>query len=106
MSTKMSTKMICIASLLLVSSHALGEPLRFATYPDVSADQVVFVYRDAIWIAPVADGAAQLLSDIGERPRNPKFSADGQKVAYAASVDDNQDIYVASLSGGDIRRGT
>jgi tricorn protease len=98
--------MICIAILMLASSQALGEPLRFATYPDVSADQVVFVYRDAIWIAPVAGGAAQLLADIGERPRNPKFSADGQKVAYAASVDDNQDIYVASLSGGDIRRVT
>lgn len=90
--------------LFLPALSVAAPDVRFASYPDVSSDQIVFAYRDAIWIAPTSGGAARLLSDIGDRPRNPKFSPDGQSVAYAASVDDNQDIYVVALSGGSIRR--
>jgi tricorn protease len=52
----------------------------------------------------VAGGTARLLSDVGTRPRHPKFSPDGSKVAYTASVNDNTDVYVVSLDGGPIKR--
>ncbi|HNP35940.1 MAG TPA: S41 family peptidase [Woeseiaceae bacterium] len=95
-------------SVLIIATTAAGstnaETVRFAAFPDVSATQVVFVYRDSIWLVPVAGGPARLLSDIGTRPRNPKFSPDGKQVAYAATRDDNQDIFVVDLAGGAIRR--
>ena len=78
--------------------------LRFASFPDVSTDSVAFAYRDSIWLVPVAGGTARLLSDVGTRPRHPKFSPDGRKVAYTASVNDNTDVYVVDLNGGPIKR--
>lgn len=97
-----------IALVLILASlpyPVLGaNELRFASFPDVSTDSVVFAYRDSIWVAPVIGGTARLLSDVGSRPRHPKFSPDGSKVAYTASVDDNTDIFVVDLNGGAISR--
>lgn len=90
---------------LLVSAPILASTqLRFASYPDVSADSVVFAYRDSIWLVPVGGGTARLLSDVGTRPRHPKFSPDGTRVAYTASNNDNTDVFVVDLSGGPIKR--
>ncbi len=103
-------KFSAIGSLLVFSSllttGALAEEIRHASYPDVSKDELVFVYRDAIWLAPLAGGKASLLSDVGERVRDPKFSPDGAKVAFSATVAGNQDVYVVARTGGPVVRVT
>ncbi len=97
--------LVAVASGLFFSHHAGAvNEVHFASFPDVSRNDVVFVYRDSIWTVPVAGGQARLLSDIGERPRHPKFDPSGTRVAYSATVDDNQEVFVVNLTGGSIQR--
>ena len=97
--------MIPAAILVAIPCAVLeaSEP-RFANFPDVSGDSVVFAYRDSIWTAPVTGGTARLLSDVGTRPRHPKFSPDGRSVAYTATINENADIYAVALDGGPVTR--
>ena len=98
---------LIIPAAILVSIPCVvleASELRFANFPDVSGDSVVFAYRDSIWTAPVTGGTARLLSDVGTRPRHPKFSPDGRSVAYTATINENADIYVVTLDGGPVTR--
>ena len=55
---------LMIPAAILVAIPCAGlqaSELRFANFPDVSGDSVVFAYRDSIWTAPVTGGTARLL---------------------------------------------
>ena len=69
-------------------------------YPDVSATQIVFSYAGDLWLVPRSGGqATQLVSPPGGE-RFPRFSADGQVVAFVGSYDGNADIYTIPVTGG------
>ncbi|MEM7277122.1 MAG: peptidase S41, partial [Pseudomonadota bacterium] len=103
---KISTLCRWLAFTSLLATGVQAEETRRASYPDVSKDELVFVYRDAIWLAPLAGGKASLLSDVGERVRDPKFSPDGTQIAFSATVAGNQDVYVVARAGGPVVRVT
>lgn len=68
--------------------------------PDVSKDHVVFVYAQDLWICSKDGGTARrLTSDVGSESR-PRFSPDGQWVAFTAQYQGNTDVYVMPISGG------
>lgn len=69
-------------------------------YPDISDTQVCFVYGDDIWIAPKTGGTAIKISSPEGLERNPKFSPDGQMIAYSANYQGNYDVYVIPVNGG------
>ena len=50
---------------------------RMLRFPDVSADEIVFVYAGDLWIVPKAGGVARRLSSPGGQEMLPKFSPDG-----------------------------
>ncbi|MCH9693632.1 MAG: PDZ domain-containing protein [Gammaproteobacteria bacterium] len=103
---KYCSSIFVFLSTLVISVAAFAEPVTHATFPDVSDKNVAFVYRDAVWIVPISGGEARLLSDIGERVRHPKFSPDGSRIAYSATLNGNQDVFVVDISGGPILRVT
>ena len=69
-------------------------------YPDVSADQITFVYAGDIWLAPKAGGAAMRLSSPRGEESFPKFSPDGKNIAFTGNYDGNLDIYTMPAAGG------
>ncbi len=75
-------------------------------FPDVHGDMIVFVYGEDIWSVPTAGGVASRLTIHEGEERFPKFSPDGQKIAFTGEYDGNGDVYVMSIYGGDITRVT
>ncbi|MBX3373613.1 MAG: PD40 domain-containing protein [Phycisphaeraceae bacterium] len=69
-------------------------------YPDVSRDQVVFVYGDDLWLVSRDGGVATPLASPPGPERNPRFSADGKTIAFMGSYDGGRDLYTIPVAGG------
>jgi len=69
-------------------------------YPDVSATQIVFTYANDLWVVPKEGGKAIHLSSPAGVEVFPKFSPDGNTIAYTADYDGNNSIYTIPAMGG------
>ncbi|MFO0941097.1 MAG: S41 family peptidase [Pirellulales bacterium] len=75
-------------------------------FPDVSAESIVFVYGEDLWIAPRTGGMATPLASPSGEEMLPRFSPDGKTIAFVGNYDGNQDIYTIPVSGGAAKRVT
>src|SRR5438876_12035725 len=69
-------------------------------FPDVSATQIVFSYANNLWVVPREGGLASPLASPAGQPVMPRFSPDGQIVAFVGNYDGNPDIYTIPVDGG------
>ena len=95
----------CVTSLLgavcsAVNGLAVEPHGGMMRYPDVSRTQIAFVYADDLWVAPRTGGQATPLASPRGGEAFPRFSADGQRIAFVGNYDGNVDIYVMPVSGG------
>jgi tricorn protease len=72
--------------------------------PDISHDQIVFRYADDIWRVDKAGGVATLVAGPDGVETTPKFSPDGESIAFVGNYDGNEDVYVIPTVGGQPRR--
>ncbi|QGN33327.1 S41 family peptidase [Microlunatus sp. Gsoil 973] len=72
--------------------------------PDIHADLITFAAADDIWLAPVTGGRAWRLTSDNVPVRNPRFSPDGSRIAWATSKDSGFEVHVVDLDGGSARR--
>ena len=79
---------------------------RMLRFPDVSETHISFVYAGDIWIVPKEGGIARRLSTPAGEEQFPRFSPDGQHIAYSANYDGNIDVYVVPAFGGLVQRVT
>lgn len=99
--------MVCAAAATLSSFPATGafgadvQPhARMLRHPDVSATHIAFAYANDLWIVPRAGGAARPLASPEGIEGVPRFSPDGQTIAFIANYDGNDDIYTLPVDGG------
>ncbi|MBX2926008.1 MAG: PDZ domain-containing protein [Chitinophagaceae bacterium] len=69
-------------------------------FPDVSKTQIVFSYANDLWVAPKEGGNAVRLSSPAGVEIYPKFSPDGNTIAFTGNYDGNRDVYTIPVSGG------
>ncbi|HEX8730085.1 MAG TPA: S9 family peptidase [Ktedonobacterales bacterium] len=70
-----------------------------------SADQTANEFRSAIWLLDVRSGAARQLTAGEKRDTSPRWSPDGQSLAFVSDrEDDTAQLYLLRLDGGDARR--
>lgn len=72
--------------------------------PAVSATQIAFCYAGDIWLAPKEGGEATRVSSPRGLETFPRFSPDGQQLAFTGNYDGNEDVYVMPVAGGEPRR--
>jgi len=84
-------------------AFAQGPLLRF---PDIHDDLIVFVHGEDIWSVPADGGVATRLTIHDGEERYPRFSPDGNLIAFTGYYDGNPDVYVMNKYGGDITRVT
>ncbi len=81
-------------------SLAAMEDARLLRYPDISGDQVVFVYAGNIWTASADGGDARQLTSHKGLELFPKLSPDGQWIAFSAEYSGTRQVYVMPATGG------
>ncbi len=99
---------ILIATILFSAAGFAGQPqdpihtpdARMLRFPDVSKDEIVFVYAGDLWIVAKQGGTARRLSSPKGQEMLPKFSPDGSLIAFSGNYDGNTDIYTISAQGG------
>lgn len=69
-------------------------------YPDVSKTQIVFSYANDLWVAPKDGGNAVRLSSPAGVEVYPKFSPEGNTIAFTGNYDGNRDVYTIPVGGG------
>jgi tricorn protease len=81
-----------------------GDPTLLVAQPAVSATRIAFAYAGDLWISG-RDGSnpRRLTSHVGTE-FNPRFSPDGQWVAFSGEYDGNTDVFVVPADGGEPRR--
>lgn len=100
---KLSFVISLVLPLLLpsVSSNAATKMLQ---QPDLSKDNITFVYAEDIWIADSDGSNAKRLVGDEDQQSSPHFSPDGQLIAFTANYGNNSDVYVVSVNGGEAKR--
>lgn len=91
--------MFSLLLLAFVSAQAQIDAGLFR-FPDVSATHIVFTYANDLWVMPKEGGTAIRLSSPAGVEMWPKFSPDGNSIAFSGNYDGNTDAYVLPASGG------
>ncbi|PKL84261.1 MAG: peptidase S41 [Ignavibacteriae bacterium HGW-Ignavibacteriae-3] len=103
-------KTLALASILFLtftSFNLLAQvDAKMIQYPDVSQTQIVFNYGGDLWLVQKQGGTAFKLSSPAGQESFPRFSPDGNQIAYDANYNGNTDIYVISSQGGIPKRVT
>lgn len=73
---------------------------KLVRYVDVSATQITFVYGGDIWIMPKSGGMATQITHSPGEESWPRFSPDGNEIAFTANYNGNTDVYVMPTQGG------
>lgn len=84
---------------------ALQSPL-WLRYPAISPDgrQIAFSFQGGLYLVASGGGPARLLVANGRRSHSPVWSPDGQRIAFAADVYGNDDVFIVAAEGGPARR--
>jgi tricorn protease len=91
--TLLTLTSICTASKAQINAALLR-------YPDVSATQIVFTYANDLWVVAKTGGVASHLSSPSGVEVYPKFSPDGNTIAFTADYDGSFSIYTIPTTGG------
>lgn len=86
-----------------VPAFALEE-CRLMRMPDIQGDRIAFVYAGDLWTVARAGGVAQRLTTHEGSELFPKFSPDGQSLAFTGEYDGNTDVFSVPAIGGEPKR--
>jgi len=76
------------------------------TEPSLSPDnsEIAFVSSGHIWTVPAQGGEARLLVSYPATDSRPLYSPDGRQLAFTSTRTGNGDVYVLTLSTGELKR--
>src|SRR5689334_25208775 len=94
----MSKVLFVFAALLLPAvSQAQVKLMRHPTY---SNGKVAFSYLGDLWVANENGSGVTRLTDNAARDVYPRFSPDGNWIAFSSNREGNYDVYVVAATGG------
>ncbi|MEE1876806.1 S41 family peptidase [Altererythrobacter litoralis] len=96
-------RMIAVSLAALAASSAAAEE-GFYQYPSARGDVLVFASEGDLWRSSRSGGSAVRLTNHEAEETDPALSPDGTMVAFNASYDSGQDVYVMPVAGGAPRR--
>ncbi len=88
--------LVLIAVIFLVGS----QKALLVEYPDIHGDKIVFTYNDDLWIVSADGGTARRLTSAPGKEYRAKFSPDGRWIAFNASYEGVNTVYVMPAEGG------
>jgi tricorn protease len=101
----MKTFQTLLAMILLTGNVLIqAEEARLLRFPDVQGDRVAFVYAGDIYTVSRSGGNAVRLTSHEGLELFPKFSPDGDMIAFTGQYDGDLSVYVMPTDGGRPRR--
>jgi len=100
MSDRFSKWFIPFVLLAVGAAMSASAETKLLRFPDVHGDRVVFCYAGDLWAAPLHGGTASRLTAHDGLEIFPKFSPDGQWIAFTGQYDGDEQVYVIPSSGG------
>ena len=91
--------MLFSCSLTVAAEFSMPDA-RMLRFPDVSQDEIVFLYAGDLWRVDKHGGLASRLTSSAAMEQFPKFSPDGQRIAFSGNYDGNTDVYIMNSQGG------
>ena len=95
---------LAILASLALGDAALAQGTRLLRRPAVSRELVAFEYGGDLWTVPRSGGQARRLTSTPNAEIDPRFSPDGSRLAFTATVGGNTDVYVVPVAGGEPTR--
>ncbi|MFO0982933.1 MAG: S41 family peptidase [Planctomycetota bacterium] len=90
----------------LATTAMAGAPARFMQSPDIHDQAIVFTYEGDLWSVAAAGGTARRLTSHPGFEDAARFSPDGKLLAFSASYDGANSLYVMASDGGTPQRVT
>ena len=92
---------IVVAASAAFAATEPGVPL--LRFPTIHGDRVVFVHGEDIWSVPASGGVASRLTLHDGQERFPRFSPDGERIAFLSNRAGKHGIWIAPASGDGAR---
>ncbi len=96
-----------LSLILLLAFGTMAQPdeeARLMRFPAIHGDQVVFSYGGDLYAASDAGGVARKLTNHKGYEMFPKFSPDGQTIAFTGQYDGNTEVFTMPRQGGEPTR--
>ncbi len=90
---------LCLLALVAALGLAAEEG-RFFRYPSIQGDKIVFTYEGDLWLVGAQGGTASRLTTFPGVETFAKFSPDGKWIAFTATYDGAQAVYLMPAEGG------
>jgi tricorn protease len=94
---------LTVLGLLQVGSACATE-IKLARHPDYHNGKIVFSYRGDLWVVKDDGTQPQRLTSHRAASTHPRFSPDGQWIAFSSARYGNPDVFVMPAQGGAARR--
>ncbi|MBA4317592.1 MAG: hypothetical protein C0412_04250 [Flavobacterium sp.] len=91
---------IAVSVFILFNCKSFADETKLLRYPDAYKDKIVFCYSGDIYISSIDGKNAKQLTSFSGEEMLPKFSSDGEQIAFTAEFEGNKEIYVMSANGG------
>ena len=104
------TTILLTGAFLIMTFIASGaknqDNLHFITDPTLSPDgkTVVFTYENDLWQTDINEGRAYRLTAMEGIESHPRFSPDGQWLAFSSTRNGSADVFVMPVEGGQIEQ--
>ncbi len=95
--------LLLLAGIFIISAIMASET-RLLRQPAVNENHIAFAYGGNIWITGLYGGEAKRLTSFHGVESNPKFSPDGQWIAFSGQFAGSTDVYVVSVDGSEMKR--
>lgn len=82
------------------TGRAAAAPALLLQHPTLSRDAIAFEFAGEIWTVARDGGVARRLVAGQGRNGRPLFSPDGSLIAFTGTYDENADVYVVPVTGG------
>ena len=97
-------KNLIIIFLLSIVYSGYSNETRLLRFPDIHNENIVFSYAGDLYMVGISGGTAKRLTSHPGNEMFPKFSPDGNTIAFSAQYDGNTEIYTIPITGGPPKR--
>ena len=91
---------VAAAAVFSAAGLSFGAEARYVRYPHYHNGKVAFTYMGDIWIADESGKNVQRITAHHARDMTPRFSPDGQTIAFSSDREGNLDVWIAAIKAG------